>query len=104
MLTHSREEGIDRVMDEHGLDAIISPAGSPAWKTDPVLGDNFKLSSSSPSARAGYPIITLPMGAIDGLPVGLSIFGRAWSEPVLLEIAYAYEQGTLHRIVPQFFE
>jgi amidase len=104
MLTYSREEGIDRVMDEHGLDAIISPTGSPAWKTDPILGDNFKLSSSSPSARAGYPIITLPMGQIDGLPAGLSIFGRAWSEPVLIEIAYAYEQGTRHRITPQFHD
>jgi len=104
MLRYSREEGIDRVMDEHNLDAIISPTGSPAWKTDPVLGDNFKLSSSSPSARAGYPIITVPMGEIYGLPVGLSIFGRAWSEPVLLEIAYAFEQGTQHRIVPGFLD
>jgi len=102
MLKHSREEGIDRVMDELGLDAIISPTGSPAWKTDLVLGDNFQLASSSPSARAGYPIITVPMGSIDGLPVGLSIFGRAWSEPVLLEIAYAFEQGTKARIVPEF--
>ena len=104
MLRHSREEGIDRVMDEHNLDAIISPTGSPAWKTDLILGDNFKLSSSSPSARAGYPIITLPMGDIDGLPVGLSIFGRAWSEPVLLEIAYAFEQNGRYRVVPQFYE
>ncbi|WP_234571793.1 amidase [Rhodohalobacter sp. 614A] len=104
MLTESRENGIDRVMDEHNLDAIISPTGSPAWKTDLILGDNFSLSSSSPSARAGYPIITVPMGNIEGLPVGLSIFGRAWSEPVLLEIAYAYEQGTKHRIVPTLEE
>ncbi|MCC5940316.1 MAG: amidase [Balneolaceae bacterium] len=104
MLTQSREEGIDRVMDEHNLDAIISPTGSPAWKSDPVMGDNFRLSSSSPSARAGYPIITLPMGNIDGLPVGISIFGRAWSETTLLEIAYAYEQATMHRIVPGFLE
>lgn len=102
MLTHSREMGMDRVMDEYNLDAIISPTGSPAWKTDLILGDNFSLSSSSPSARAGYPIITVPMGNIEGLPVGLSIFGRAWSEPVLLEIAYAFEQGTNHRIVPVF--
>lgn len=104
MLTQSRERGIDRVMDEHDLDAIISPTGSPAWKTDPILGDNFSLSSSSPSARAGYPIITLPMGNIDGLPVGLSIFGRAWSEPVLLEIAYSFEQGNSHRLVPTFLD
>lgn len=104
MLTQSRDRGIDRVMDEHQLDAIISPTGSPAWKTDVTLGDNFKLSSSSPSARSGYPIISLPMGTIDGLPVGLSIFGRAWSEPVLLEIAYAFEQKRGAREVPRFLE
>ena len=104
MLTQSRERGIDRVMEEHELDAIISPTGSPAWKSDPILGDNFSLSSSSPSARAGYPIISLPMGNIDGLPVGLSIFGRAWSEPILLEIAYAFEQGNSHRLVPGFLD
>lgn len=104
MLTQSRERGIDRVMDEHRLDAIISPTGSPAWKTDLILGDNFKLSSSSPSARSGYPIITLPMGTVDGLPVGLSIFGRAWSEPILLEIAYAFEQMRGPRDVPMFLD
>lgn len=104
MLTNSREKGIDRVMDEHNLDAIISPTGSPAWKTDLILGDKYVLASSSPSARAGYPIITVPMGNIEGLPVGLSFFGQAWSEPVLLEIAYAYEQRTRHRIVPRFEE
>ena len=95
MLRVSREEGINRVMDENNLDAFVSPTGSPAWKTDFILGDNFQLSSSSPSARAGYPIITLPMGSIDGLPVGVSFFGRAWSEPILLEIAYAFEQNTI---------
>lgn len=101
MLTGSRENGIDKVMDENNLDAIVAPTGSPAWKTDLTLGDNFKLSSSSPSARAGYPIITLPMGNIDGLPAGVSFFGRAWSEPVLIEIAYAYEQATGNRLVPE---
>jgi len=104
MLRVSREEGIDRVMDKNDLDAFVSPTGSPAWKTDLILGDNFSLSSSSPSARAGYPIITLPMGSIDGMPVGVSFFGRAWSEPVLLEIAYSFEQNTDHRVVPQFLE
>jgi amidase len=104
MLRVSREEGIDRVMDDNNLDALVSPTGSPAWKTDLILGDNFSLSSSSPSARAGYPIISLPMGSIDGMPVGVSFFGRAWSEPVLLEIAYAFEQNTDHRLVPQFKE
>ncbi len=98
----SREEGIDRVMDEHNLDAIIAPTGSPAWKTDWTNGDSFHLGSSSPAAQAGYPNISLPMGTIDGLPVGMSIFGRAWSEPVLLEIAYAYETKTKNRQVPQF--
>ncbi|PKD44030.1 amidase [Rhodohalobacter barkolensis] len=102
MLLHSRDEGIDKVMDEENLDAFVSPTGSPAWKTDLTLGDNFALSSSSPSARAGYPIVTLPMGQLDGLPVGVSFFGRAWSEPVLLEIAYAFEQATNHRFVPEF--
>ena len=101
MLRYSREEGIDKVMDEHNLDALVAPTGSPAWKTDHTMGDNFRVSSSSPSARAGYPIISLPMGQLDGLPVGVSFFGRAWSEPVLLEIAYAYEQATQHRFVPE---
>ncbi len=100
----SREEGIDRVMDEHNLDAIIAPTGSPAWKTDLVNGDSFQLGSSSPAAHAGYPNITLPMGFVDDLPVGISFFGRAWSEPVLLEIAYAYEKATQHRRLPQFIE
>ncbi len=100
----SREEGIDRVMDEHNLDAIIAPTGSPAWKTDLVNGDSFQLGSSSPAAQAGYPNITLPMGYIDNLPVGISVFGRAWSEPVLLEIAYAYERGTMYRMAPLFLK
>jgi amidase len=100
MLEHSREKGIDRVLEEHELDAIIAPTGSPAWKTDLVLGDNFQLASSSPSARAGYPIITVPMGQIEGLPVGLSFFSTAWSEPTLLALAYAFEQATQARVPP----
>ena len=102
MLSATRQNGIDRVMDEHNLHAIIAPTGSPAWKTDMINGDNFLLSSSSPAARAGYPNITVPMGSVNGLPVGISFFGRAWSEPVLFEIAYAYEVGTKHRIIPEF--
>lgn len=97
-----REQGIDKVMNEKKLDAIIAPTGAPAWKTDLTNGDSFHLGSSSPAAISGYPNITVPMGAIDGLPVGISFFGRAWSEPLLLEIAYAYEQGTRNRRVPQF--
>ncbi|MFZ1806758.1 MAG: amidase [Cyclobacteriaceae bacterium] len=102
MLRGSREEGIDRVMNEHKLDAIIAPTGGPAWKTDWTNGDSGHVGSSSPAARSGYPNITLPMGFIEGLPVGISFFGRAWSEPLLLEMAYAYEQGTKHRKAPQF--
>lgn len=102
MKKYTRAEGIDKVMDEHNLDAIVSPTGGPAWKTDLTNGDNFGLSSSSPAARAGYPNITVPMGFIDGLPVGLSFFGRAWSEPILIEIAYAFEQKTNVRKAPQF--
>ena len=100
----SRDQGIDRVMDKHNLDAIIAPTGSPAWKTDLINGDSFQLGSSSPAAHAGYPNISLPMGFIDGLPVGISFFGRAWSEPVLIEIAYAYEAATKHRRKPEFLK
>ncbi len=98
----SREEGIDAVMDEHGLDAIIGPTGGPAWRTDLVNGDHFSGSSSSPAAISGYPNITVPAGFVFGLPVGVSFFGRAWSEPVLLRIAYAFEQATQHRRAPGF--
>ncbi len=104
MLRSVREEGIDRVMDEQSLDAFIAPTGGPAWKTDHVNGDAYHVGSSSPAAIAGYPNITVPMGFVDGLPVGISFFGRAWSEPLLLEIAWAYEQGTRHRLPPAFVE
>lgn len=101
-LKGSRAEGIDKVMNEFGLDAIIAPTGSPAWLTDLTNGDSYQLGSSSPAAYAGYPNVTVPMGFIDNLPVGISFFGKAWSEPVLLEIAYAYEQKSLHRKSPEF--
>lgn len=104
MQINMREKGIDRVMNEHRLDAIIAPTGAPAWETDITNGDSFHVGSSSPAAIAGYPNISVPMGNIDGLPVGISFFGRAWSEPVLIEIAYSYEQGTNHRIIPQFID
>jgi amidase len=100
MLQYTREEGIDKVMNEHNLDAIISPTGAPAWKTDLINGDNFSVSSSSPAARAGYPNITVPMGYIDELPIGISFFGRAWSEPELIEIAFGFEQATNIRRPP----
>jgi len=93
MLKGRRELGIDRVMDEMNLDAFIAPTGSPAWVTRLDGGDTFKLGSSSPAAQSGYPNICVPMGYVGELPVGLSIFGRAWSEGTLIEIAYAYEQN-----------
>ena len=96
----TRSEGIDRVMQELKLDAIIAPTGSPAWETDHNSGDNYILGSSSPSAQAGYPSITVPMGFIEGLPVGLSFFGTAWSEGILIGMAYSYEQATQHRKAP----
>ena len=104
LMKGSQAEGIDKVMNENKLDAIIAPTGSPAWKSDLTNGDSFQIGTSSPSAQAGYPDITVPMGFVDELPVGISFFGRAWSEPVLLEIAYAYEQGTKYRKVPEFLK
>ena len=102
MLKASRENGIDKIMAEHDLDAFIGVTGGPAWKIDHTNGDNFGTSSSSPAARAGYPNITVPMGFIDGLPVGISFFGKAWSEPQLIEIAYSFEQATKIRKAPSF--
>jgi amidase len=89
-------------MNENKLDAIVAPTGSPAWKTDLIDGDHFIGGSSSLAAISGYPSITVPMGFVDELPVGVSFYGRAWSEPVLLEIAYGYEQATKFRKAPKF--
>ena len=98
----SRADGINRTMDEHRLDAIVGPTGGPAWVTDLVNGDHFGGSSSAYPAAAGYPNVTVPAGAVHGLPVGLSFFGRAWSEPTLVRIAYAFEQTTQARRAPRF--
>jgi amidase len=102
MLKATREDGIDKMMNENRLDALMAPTGSPAWKTDLLLGDHYVGGSSSLAAISGYPAITVPMGFIEDLPVGITFFGKAWSEPTLLEIAYAYEQGTKHRKAPGF--
>lgn len=98
----ARDEGIDKAMDADSLDAIIAPTGGPAWVIDLVNGDHFGGGSSSLAAVAGYPNITIPAGFVHGLPVGLSFFGRAWSEPTLIRIAYAFEQASMHRQVPTF--
>ena len=98
----SRELGIDAVMRKHRLDVVVAPTGNPAWPTDLVNGDHFTGGSSTPAAVAGYPSVSVPMGFAYGLPVNLSFFGRAWSEPTLIGIAYAYEQATKHRKPPDF--
>jgi amidase len=97
----TRAEGIDAVMDQHRLDAVIAPSGGPAAKTDLIYGDRSIGGSSSYAAVAGYPNITVPAGHVFGLPVGLSFFGRAWSEPTLLKLAFAFEQATRARKPPK---
>jgi len=102
MLKAFREQGLDLIMTKHNLDAIVSPTGSPAWKTDLINGDKYYISTTVYAALSGYPNINVPMGFIGNVPVGISFYGRAWSEPLLLEIAYAYEQNTNHRKPPEF--
>src|SRR5277367_4596290 len=98
----SRQEGIDAVMDQFHLDAIMAPTAGPAWLTDLADGDHAVGGSSNAAAVAGYPDITVPAGFVFGLPVGISFFGRAWSEPTLLKIAYGFEQMTKARKAPRF--
>jgi amidase len=99
---YARAEGLDQVMKEHRLDALVAPTGGPAWLTDFINGDHFGGSFSSPAAVAGYPHITVPAGYVHGLPVGLSFVGAAYSEAALIGMAYSYEQATKHRRAPQF--
>src|SRR5208337_1830178 len=98
----SRAEGIDLVMDKFKLDALVAPTGGPAWLTDLINGDHSAGGSSSAAAVAGYPNINVTAGYLWGLPVGISFFGRAWSEPTLLKIAYGFEQLTKARQKPRF--
>jgi amidase len=98
----ARTEGIDAIMNKHQLDALVAPTGGPAWLTDLVNGDHSAGGSSNAAAVAGYPNINVTAGSIFGLPVGISFFGRAWSEPTLIKLAYAFEQATKARHAPRF--
>ncbi len=95
-------EGIDAVLKEHNLDALIAPTGSPAYPTDLLNGDHFTGGSSSPAAIAGYPLITVPADFVFGLPVGITFMGTAFSEPTLIKLAFAFEQATKVRQAPRF--
>jgi amidase len=98
----ARSEGIDALMDKFQLDAIVAPTAGPACLTDLLNGDHFTGGSSNAAAVAGYPNINVPAGFVDGMPVGISFFGRAWSEPKLIKIAYAFEQTIQARKPPRF--
>ena len=98
----SRTQGIDAVVNKDRLDAIIAPTGGPPWTTDLVNGDHFTGGFSTPAAVAGYPHITVPAGFIHGLPVGISFFATAYTEPTLIRLAFAFEQLTKHRRPPRF--
>lgn len=98
----TRDDGIDAVIGKYRLDAILAPSNGPAWLTDWVAGNHVSGGCSQPAAVAGYPHITVPAGFVHGLPIGISFFGPAWSEPTLLNIAYAFEQASKKRRAPSF--
>jgi amidase len=99
---YSREEGIDKILRDENLDALVAPTGGTGWLTDYINGDHDGPSFSSPAAVAGYPHVTVPAGFVHGLPVGLSFVGGAWSEAALISMAYAYEQASQRRRAPRY--
>jgi amidase len=98
----SRKKGLDYVMGKHRLDALVAPTTTPAWVIDLVNGDHGLGGSSQPTALSGYPAITVPAGYVHGLPVGITFMGRAYAEPTLIRLAYAFEQATRHRVPPRY--
>ncbi len=100
----TQDKGIDAIMDKEKLDALIAPSNAPAWMIDLINGDNPTnyVSSSSMPAVSGYPNITVPCGFISELPIGISFFGNAFSEPTLIKLAFAFEQATKARRKPKF--
>ena len=101
-LKFSREQGIDKVLTENQLDALVAPTGELAWLTDFIHGDSSGNSFTTPAAVSGYPHITVPAGFVKGLPCGISFVGKAWSEPTLIAMAYAYEQASRRRRPPSY--
>ncbi|TXF99936.1 amidase [Massilia arenae] len=99
---YARDKGLEQVLRDRKLDALVAPTGGPAWLTDYINGDHYGSSFSSPAAVAGYPHVTVPAGLLHGLPIGLSFVGKAWSEPALIAMAYAYEQAGRRRRAPTY--
>ncbi|MGW2229835.1 amidase [Streptomyces formicae] len=98
----SRAEGIDAVLRRFRLDALVMPTTGPPAKIDLIRGDSYGGGSSTPAALAGYPAVSVPAGFASGLPVGLTFMGTAWSEPVLLRLAHAYEEASRVRRPPTY--
>ena len=94
--------GLDRVFQAHRLDALVAPTGGLAWLIDPIAGDHYGSSFSTPAAVAGYPHLTVPAGLVRGLPLGLSFVGPAWSEWRLLNLGRHFEQVSQARRPPTF--